>query len=186
MGMDLYGLDPKINESSTRPKDLKFAESTLAERDIYFKSLDKHEEENPGIYFRASVWSWRPIYDLIIKFCEDYLEDRIGDDPSLIGDLGEHKPLIDEETLSRMSLNDGVGPNAEACEELAKRFNNWLEHNTNGYVLDSDCQVEIGTGRFVDPDKEPDVLTESSYGTSDEHLKRFVKFLENCGGFHVH
>jgi hypothetical protein len=137
-----------------------------------------------GVYFRANGWSWRPLLSLIYQFCEDYIEEKTEDD--LTFDMGSIKPLIEDGVLQSMSCNDGEGPKDDStCQELAERFNNWLEHNAKGCVMESDCRVEAGTGRFVNQDDEPDVITESAYSIEDEHIKEFVKFLENCGGFQV-
>jgi hypothetical protein len=43
-----------------------------------------------GEYFRANIWSWRPIQALIIELCSD---------------------LLDEETIESIGYNDGGGPN---------------------------------------------------------------------------
>jgi hypothetical protein len=46
-----------------------------------------------GRYFQTSVWSWRPIQDLIVRLCFD---------------------LLDDDTLVGISYNDGAGPEGQA------------------------------------------------------------------------
>lgn len=120
-----------------------------------------------GEYFRANVWSWRPIHILIIELCAD---------------------LLTEKTLSRMALNDGAGPkDHKTCIEMAKRFEQWMEHHTEGYRVESDLRVNA-EGRFVSAEElaaNPDMETTTPYEVSDEHLKEWVEFLRHCGGFRV-
>ena len=125
-----------------------------------------------GVYFRANIWSWRPIHELIWKLGED---------------------LIDEETLIGMGCNDGMGPESgEVCEILADRFVIWLEHHIEGYSLDVGCHImskenENGMHSFATSDQaaDPTIETKSAHNVCDEHLQEFVIFLRNCGGFQV-
>ena len=120
-----------------------------------------------GKYFRANIWSWRPIHALIGELCAD---------------------LIDEETMGRMSINVGAGPSdPEVCQQMAARFDQWLEHNATGKTLDLELRVTT-EGRFVTPAERaanPELQTESPYQVQDEHLKEWVTFLRSCGGFEV-
>ncbi len=120
-----------------------------------------------GEYFRANVWSWRPIHVLMIELCSD---------------------LLNPKTLSKMALNDGAGPKAQkTCTEMAKRFEQWMEHHTEGYTVESDLRITL-EGRFVSAEElaaNPDLETTTPYGVSDEHLKEWIEFLRHCGGFQV-
>jgi hypothetical protein len=120
-----------------------------------------------GQYFGANVWSWRPIHALIIELCSD---------------------LLDEDTLQGMAFNSGAGPeDQETCTEMANRFEQWMEHHTEGHGLESGLRV-TEDGRFVS-DKElaenPDLETASPYEVGDEHLKERIESLRRCGGFEV-
>ena len=66
-----------------------------------------------GEYFRANVWAWRPIHDLIHELCSDLLGDEI---------------------LMGMGFNQGAGPDSQdICNEMAFRFEQWMEHNIKGH-----------------------------------------------------
>jgi hypothetical protein len=121
----------------------------------------------PGEYFRANVWSCRPIHALIIELCSD---------------------LLDEDTLQGMAFNDGAGPqDQETCTAMAGRFERWMEHHTEGHGLESDLRV-TADGRFVSAEElaeNPDLETATPYEVTDEHLKEWVLFLRHCGGFEV-
>lgn len=120
-----------------------------------------------GEYFRANVWSWRPIHALMIELCSD---------------------LLDEEALKKMAINDGAGPqDQKTCTEMANRFELWMEHHTEGYGLESELQV-TKEGRFVSPEElagNPDLETISPYEVHDEHSKEWIDFLRHCGGLEV-
>ena len=176
MGMDVFGRNPKIKENSVRPEPINYQESTEEERDAYFEATHRYETDNPGVYFRANIWSWRPIHLLICEFCDDYLKET-------------GKILIEDPVLAGMGMNQGDGPEEDwICQELVKRFNNWLEHNAHGLEIDLGCRVEKsvdGSGGHAFTESNDPATTMSAHSVDDEHIKEFVKFLETCGGFSV-
>lgn len=121
-----------------------------------------------GEYFRASVWSWRPIHDLIIELCSD---------------------LLDEETLEGIGYNGGHGPeDRKTCLQMAARFEQWMERHVTGRSLEIPGARVTKDGRFVTDEElatNPDLETETPYRVEDEHLKEWIEFLRHCGGFEV-
>jgi hypothetical protein len=118
-----------------------------------------------GKYFRANIWSWRPIHELVIELCCD---------------------LLDEETLQGMSYNQGNGPTDGAiCVEMANRFEAWMEHHAEGYCVESEDLRMLPGGRLVMGSDAEGQETTSPYMVSDEHLKQWIEFLRHCGGFEV-
>ena len=121
-----------------------------------------------GEYFRANVWSWRPIHALICELCSD---------------------LLDEEVLEGMGYNDGAGAaDQKTCTEMANRFELWMEHNVQGRSLDIPGAKVTEEGRFVTDEElaaNPDLETHTPYNVEDEHLKEWIEFLRHCGGFEV-
>ena len=165
MGMDVFGNKPIIR--SEKPETINYNSASDAERTTYFDTLREWEQENPGVYFRANCWAWRPLHDLIFQLCGD---------------------LIDSKTMDSMGANDGAGPQTQkVCTKMASRFEEWMEHNTEGHSLDLGCHVLAGTGRFAKQEDldNPAVKTETAYFIHDEHIKEFVNFLRECGGFSV-
>jgi hypothetical protein len=144
--------------------------------------MDVYGINNQDAYFRANIWSWMPIHDLIRKLGSD---------------------IIDEENLNGMMCNDGYGiKDPKICEKLASRFEVWMEHNTEGKEIEPSEQfkkvisqivsaAESAARRSSKDQSEDKVITK--YGDSnfpkcavkDDHLKEFVKFLRECGGFSV-
>jgi hypothetical protein len=129
--------------------------------------VGKNPSSPAGEYFRANVWSWHPIYSLIVELCSDLLAKR---------------------TLKRMAFNDGAGPkDQKTCTEMANRFEQWMEHHTEGHGLETDLRV-TKEGRFVSEAEmaaNPDMETVSPFEVKDEHLKEWIEFLRHCGGFEV-
>jgi hypothetical protein len=121
----------------------------------------------PGEYFQANVWSWRPIHALIVELCSD---------------------LLDEDIIESLGYNDGAGPNDQTtCTEMARRFEVWMEQHTEGHKLDLGLRV-TKEGRFVTEEElaaTPEMETDSPYEVCDDHLKEWIEFLRNCGGFEV-
>ena len=129
--------------------------------DVYGKNPNNDE----GKYFRANVWSWRPIYSLTVELCDD---------------------LLDAETIEEMAFNDGAGPHdADTCVEMALRIKRWLAQNNGEYQ----AYVEPEAGfesRVVSALRQAGWdLEYPEYRASKEHLVEWVHFLEHCGGFEV-
>ena len=62
MGMDVYGIDPKLKPGSKKPDMPDFKDLSNEERDMYFDAVYEYETNNPGVYFRANIWTWRPLW----------------------------------------------------------------------------------------------------------------------------
>ena len=130
--------------------------------DIYGRNPDS----TAGEYFRANIWSWRPIHALIIERCSD---------------------LLDDETLETIGYNNGAGPSdQQTCTEMASRFELWMEHNVQGLELPGERVAE--DGHFVSDEElaeNPGIEPRPAYEVEDEHLKEWIEFLRHCGGFEV-
>lgn len=188
MGVDISGRNPQLK--SERPQ-IDWETSSEEAKKMYFDAVDKWEEENPGDYFRSNWWGWRPIVCLVDAACETY------------------GMKVD---TSSWHFNDGAGPETqEECDSIADALEFMLSIDGNPLQEDDDyiyaCMGSWSTteGRFVENDMEEKlneqyppgtVLTNSvvtpdsqvvqpSHGTSLGHIKRFIKFLRNCGGFQV-
>ena len=101
MGMDISGLNPKITgEKPVFPSN--WDELSEKAQSFYWEILKDWERDNPGDYFRANVWSWRPMHMAIIA----------------VNDL--FKLGVDEDTLDGMGYNSGHGiKDQETCTKMA-------------------------------------------------------------------
>jgi hypothetical protein len=85
----------------------------------------RHPTHTEGEYFRASVWSWRPIHYLLSTRCQ-FLGDTM---------------------LFRLSGNDGAGPNDQAtCDRIANIFQEFLDNEFEATHVDS-----VGTDHWTPP-----------------------------------
>ena len=153
-------------------------------------------KDKRGEYFRANVWSWRPIHAIM-----GIVNTRNGD------------TLIDAETMDQMANNDGAGlKDQKSCDRLADAVDAFIadsnalreagfvvnrndhdpeEINISFPLVEGDNAVTDG-GSFVQDDELATMTAEqkaklrSPYGTSYSHVRAFVKFLRSCGGFSVH
>jgi hypothetical protein len=90
--------------------------------DVYGRKPSSPE----GKYFRANIWSWYPIHALIQGLCSD---------------------ILDDEMMEKLGCNDGAGPqDQKICTEMAQRFEQWMEHHTEGHGLESDLRVTTEVG----------------------------------------
>lgn len=114
-----------------------------------------------GKYFRANVWSWRPIHQL----CEQVLGQKF---PS-------------------WAYNDGEGLETQAeCDRLADRLMHFLDSFPQESIeIESDFRVDPQTGVFLGRDPTCQ-KGESAFSTTSDQVRRFVEFLRACGGFRIH
>jgi hypothetical protein len=136
--------------------------ATTMGMDVY----GKQPTSEVGEYFRANIWSWRPIYSLVLQLCED---------------------LLDDETLRLMAQNDGAGPSdAATCNKMADRFEQWLKTNRDGHTVyvEREAAYESGVLSALEG-LGATVANDPTYDVSAEHLAEWVLFLRHCGGFEV-
>lgn len=128
----------------------------------------KNPSEESGHYFRASIWSWGPLYEQIVALCADLLDDNV---------------------LTAMEYNDGAGPDdQETCTRMANRFESALVAHQDGCTVPAASLQVTEKGRFVSREelaRNPDLRACSPYSISGEHVREWIGFLRHCGGFEV-
>jgi len=153
--------------------------------------IGRKPKTEKGAYFRANVWSWRPIHALIG-----------------IANLRNGNRLVSRETMMLMCSNDGAGlTDQKSCNALANALERLLarpcfitEHGLEILEEDGECVIRFPKngspmmcdkgGRFWRPEdvKAGKVRHEdlrSPYETSFDHMREFIVFLRGCGGFEV-
>ena len=198
MGFDLYGLKPKIKKGSVKPPAIDWNKCTEGERDKYFKISNKWEADNVGIYFRNNVWWWRPLADLVIKLCKlldekqkDHLHDNGG------YEYNEATAHYIADTLEAF-VKSPVAKRTEIAHK--KEMKKAEAHNKKVSVklkaLEMDAIAKTGNKKIAPCDYPKDLHDkwESIYHERDhtdsypfalKNVKRFTKFLRECGGFSV-
>lgn len=186
MGMDVYGKNPKL--TSPRP-EIDWVTASKENGKAYLMHLQEWEEENPGYYFRANVWSWRPIH-MIIDMANDAFDLEID--------------------TSSYGSNSGAGLNTqEECDKLADGIESVLkldkEMDSEIIYLSLGMWINFEGGFNVSPEVQRELNLQYPTGTvlnssvvaSDgtlvcppwsirrSHIEEFVTFLRNCGGFEI-
>ena len=195
MGFDLSGLNPR--ENTPKPdaitkwynedgwvqwKEMEKVEGASVE---YFEAHEKWSEENPGDYFRANVWWWRPLWDYVCHVCDD---------------------IRNEEDMEKGTYNDGHEIDNEKAMEIADRLKTLhkngdiLKHQIEreAYLegLDKEkCTVCNGTGQRNDEYVKGDCNGCNGEGKRDNFAKQypfdvditlqFANFCEQSGGFSI-
>lgn len=121
--------------------------------DVYGKKPTSKE----GEYFRANVWSWRPIHHL----CE----------------------VVLKRTLPGWEFNQGEGFDSQAeCDQLAGALEKYLKQFPKEEIaIESDLRVD-DDGAFLKPGATGG---KSPYSTDREHVMEFIAFLKSYGGFEI-
>ena len=201
MGMDVTGRDPVIR--SEEPVLIDWKNATETEKLAYNKEKNEWYTTNPGVYFRANLWSWRPLAEIIKKTNEIY-------------DLG-----IDEQILTGIHENSGYGlKTQEECTALAdamtkfieSEFKDWecvganygmftrKEITEDGSIIEqtifSDDKlkeveekiaIHLGDKLFIKDGKfeVDDIIYKTAHATWMAHITEWITFLRECGGFRV-
>jgi hypothetical protein len=187
MGMDIFGLNPKLTE---KKPEIEFENSTEEERTAYWQKMDEWKEANPGCYFRANLWSWRVINKIINLVNVDF------------------KLNLDVEGFGSNSGN-GLN-NHEDCNELADAMERYLQINNdfksseimylnlgmwvaddNTFNVNQEIENQLNDKFPVGTILYSSVVTENglvkpAWGTSIKHVRKFIEFLRNCNGFEIH
>jgi len=198
MGMDITGKNPVLRGEA--PKDIDWFNATQEEKDAYMNAKHEFENNNPGVYFRANLWSWRPIAE-IIEYCNNV--------------MGLNLP---ETFLAGMHYNSGAGLDTQAeCHKLADAIDSMIDSKFDGWEYIG-TNYKLYARKVVDPEgkifeenlyNNPELVQEleqhlgddmfikdgvfeykgieynTAHATSLSHLREFVTFLRECGGFEI-
>lgn len=190
MGMDVYGLNPTIKNGSVKPSMSNFKDLTDEERQHYFDETEKYESDNPGVYFRANVWRWRPLW----QYACDLMHDA-----------------FTQEDVAGGSVNSGYAITSDKASVLSERMEMAIEANAHHMyerdykaMQDSLPQVEceICDGVGMRQYEREENITElapcnscdgsklrddwrKSYPFYAETVEEFALFVKNSGGFEI-
>ena len=193
MGMDIYGLNPKLIGIEPKYPD-NYDKLSDKAKEYYWELNKEFNDNNPGRYFRANIWSWRPIH------------------MACLAAITLHKLNFDED-LNDWGFNDGGGLKTQKnCNELAVALEDLIdgfkfaEVEFFGYNMSEAWTIKLSNGYEVtDNEKILNVLNMMypkdtlitqmpklkdttyypSHVTEVDHLEEFTVFLRNCGGFKI-
>lgn len=206
MGYDIYGIDPKINKVPAAVLSKfhdengfnNWAEMTDKDKEVYHEARDKHEELNPGEYFRANVWFWRPIWNFVCAACDDFLsEDDMDAGGSNSGDrICKTKA---NRIASRLRKLDKQGVIQKWEDEMLIPFNEAKKHNkiidTEMNVFQDKMRIKYGSDIVPSNYDVHDKVTwdniyskrswAASYPPSASAIVEFGRFCGESGGFEI-
>jgi hypothetical protein len=119
-----------------------------------------------GEYFRASIWSWRPIHELI-----------------------EKANVLPQNMVEDMAFNDGAGPNEEQALLLAAALENMIDgmDEDNTFMLSSEISGPVAAmlASFQEQGIELVSPRGSLYSADVSDVRKFIEFCRESGGFEV-
>lgn len=200
MGFDIYGLNPQMNEvkPAILAKPLNWSKMSEKETELYLKAKDEHQEINPGEYFRANVWFWRPIWNFVCAACDDFLLDADMD----AGDSNSGDKISKTKAnkiASRLRKLEKQGIIQTWEDEMLIPFNDAKEHNkkidAELHEFQNKMSLEYGVGTApneynADDKKEWDSIYKErswagSYPPSASEITKFGIFCGESGGFQI-
>jgi len=206
MGFDLYGLNPKENvEPPVLLEKFKdndgwndWSKMNQTDKDEYFKLDDEDKLNNPGRYFRANVWWWRPLWSFVIGACSNILTDKdieygSCNDGHKISKTKSIRIAVRLKKLDKMGIikiyEDDIKPGIKKAEEHNKKLEIKMA------VLREEVRMNVGDN--VPPGKYPEPFKTkwrnlcskkdwtSEYPFSADFVMEFAKFCEQSGGFKI-
>ena len=203
MGFDLHGENPIIKEGTVRPEEIDWDTATDKEKEKYWDLQRKFRDANPGEYFRANVWFWRPIWNFVCEVCpdilteEDFKRGQYNDNHLIEEDRAKD---IAKRLREKMDLARERQKKYEAEAPNKEKFNKMLE-DAGSFIFEkiSKPKSELitcpGDMQTHDPENYERWETlvhsghikfdEMSYPINAKYIEEFANFAENSGGFRI-
>ena len=203
MGFDLHGENPTVKEGTVKPKEINWDTATQEEKEAYWEAQDKFREANPGDYFRANVWFWRPIWNFVCEMCPDILtqddfEKGHYNDNHLIEedrakDIAKRLREKMDVARKRQEEYDAKAPNKEKFNKMLEEAARFLFEKIS--EPKSDFITCPGDMQTHDPENyarwetlmhnDKIQFDEMSYPINAKAIEEFAEFAEHSGGFRI-
>lgn len=190
MGMDVYGINPKMKDDAKKPNMPDFKSLNDQEKQAYFDAVEKFEAENPGVYFRANVWWWRPLW----QYTCDLMDTEFNDEDIAGGSVNAGYAITEDKALVLSArLQTAIESNAHHMYERDYKI---MQDN----LPQVECDICEGVGmRQYERDENITELApcnacqgtklkddfRTMYPFSAETVEEFAEFVKNSGGFEV-
>ena len=203
MGFDLYGENPTIKTGTVRPGEIDWNTATDKEKEKYWDLQREFRDANPGEYFRANVWFWRPIWNFVCEVCpdilteEDFERGQYNDNHLIEEDRAKD---IAKRLREKMDLARKRQKKYETDAPNKEKFNKMLE-DAGSFIFEkiSKPKSELitcpGDMEIHDPEnyKRWETLVHSghiqfdemSYPINAKAIEEFAEFAEHSGGFRI-
>lgn len=216
MGMDIYGIKPlKLIADRVEPVEPE-DQASEEEWDVFIKARDNYETDvYPGRYFRANLWTWRPIHLLCVMVNQGLTVklnvtenwgsnsgaglktqhecNRLAKGLDIVinqfAQNGTGKVSLDVSGISgedgmyvKYKGTDGTPLATESVEFLTK--DDKIKYK-DGIKFIQQQGICVKTPYVIEDSKDEYVLIEPAHSVYLSHIREFVRFLRNCGGFEI-
>jgi len=152
--------------------------------------MDVSGIKNQEAYFRANVWSWRPIHAIIDFVNEKY---SLGIETENFG-FNDGSGVKDPAVCIKLSECirkelDGLGLKDQS-DSIYLALGGWCEY-PNGNFISLDESKKMGLDEYsgkvllTPVSSASGKLVVPSHSTNREHIEEFCNFLNECGGFEI-
>ena len=216
MGMDIYGIKPfKLIADVEQPKQ-PLNEASDKEWSVFIKARDYYDTNvSPGRYFRANLWSWRPI-EMLCYILNDNFKLKLnmkgwGENSGkglksqkkcdlLASQIEKRAKEFEEEGISKVYLDVSGIEGTKGMYVKHKGVDGTpLALGSTSFVTDEEMEGKYKDGiKFIQDQglyvrhpyiiedlKDEYVLIEPAHSIYMPHIREFVRFLRNCGGFEI-
>ena len=118
-----------------------------------------------GKYFRANIWSWRPIHELI-----------------------ERANVLPPDLVYHMGFNDGYGPDEQQSLLLAAQMETMLDGMDDDHTFMLTDEIDGPVAALMDSIRRSGatIVTDGpAYQAEVAHVREFITFCRESGGFEV-
>ena len=183
MGFDLHGRGPFSTDEPDYPKSNNFQD-----KEKYFEEMQKYERDNPGFYFRNSVWHWRPLWEFI---CDLPGKNVLTLEDAERGQFNDNW-LIGKTKAKKIAKNIYTLHEKGAIEEYKKQREQFLKE-----LPPVECNICDGSGyRNLNDSNVSTVCNgckgkgerenfDTNYPFEVENIIDFAIFCEHSGGFRI-
>jgi len=151
--------------------------------------MDLHSIENDG-YFRANIWSWRPLWRLVATECEDFLPEEAYEAGSVNDSykIPEDLALQIHEKLSTLNIPKAIKEyhyylDTLPLEDCIYCDGNGIRDDENVKGKCNNCNTEYTKAEGVPVGKEKNFQT--NYRMDKEHIEEFIDFCKTSRGFQI-
>jgi len=183
MGFDVYGKNPNLTYD--RPEMPDFNGLSDEDRQSYFDSISKFENDHPGYYFRNNVWWWRPLWSYV---CDYVAPDILSNEDKERGTYNDHHHIT---AIKANYIAEKIEEN-HASGKL-QEFADWYQVSLDNLPKEK-CDICDGSGVRNDQYVKgkcnacEDGMKDSfakSYPFDIDNVIEFGKFCKASGGFEI-
>lgn len=191
MRVGISGLNPVL--TTEKPKELNINNCTEEQIHEYLLELEKWYEKNPGVYFSASWYNWRPIHvltDSVGKLYNLNIDTTGWENATGKGVPDSNLCIQLAQGIDKVMFNNHKSKLIEDTDTLYLCIGIWIDQN--GQLLDAEDKEEldkeypVGTMLYSKLIRSNGSIVESAHHVTKKKLTDWVKFLKNCGGFIIY